>query len=321
MGASADDPILVHVAAMPEDALGQLEKVVRERKPALVIIDTFIRFARLKDINDYAVVSLALEPLLNLARETGSHILLVHHEGKAERPLGDGILGSTGILGTVDTALILKRREGYRTVASIQRYGEDLAETILKLDTQTGCVSEGGTREAEDDALMGDAIMREMGSLTEPADEGAILGLVEGRKRNKEKALRELVAAGKVLRTGRGRKGAPYVYSVSSFLPPSFSREGESPNLVADVTASNNGGKSPSRETPLFDSPSRDSAPGQDTLGGYWEPVAEGIGDGHLPSECRLCKQARYWRSQSGQITCGVCHPPAPGVAAEWLGS
>ena len=72
----------------------------------------------------------ALDPILRIARESGAHVLLVHHAKKGGLGWGgDAILGSTAILGSVDTALILKRGEKYRTLESIQRYGTDLEET------------------------------------------------------------------------------------------------------------------------------------------------------------------------------------------------
>jgi hypothetical protein len=297
----------------------QLEAAAREQKPALIIIDTLIRATRLKDVNDYAAVSLALEPFLTLARETGAHILLVHHMGKVEREGGDGILGSQALFGTVDTALLLKRTDRYRTIKSIQRYGEDLPETVVALDPATGFTSAAGTRDQADEEYFGEGILDELEGRGKPTREDELLGAIEGRKKVKQAALRRLVAEERIQIAGRGVKGDPYVYSVSSFLPPSYSREVESSNLLEDVTASGNGDNSTSRENPLFDSTSRGSAPGQDTLDGSWEPVSSGNGDGQRPSECRLCKQTRYWRSSSGQVTCGTCHPPAPGVAAEWL--
>ena len=54
---------------------------------------TLLRFVRVRDANDYAVVTAALEPLVSLAREAGAHVLAVHHEGKVTRDGGDGIIG------------------------------------------------------------------------------------------------------------------------------------------------------------------------------------------------------------------------------------
>ena len=52
---------------------------------------TLAPMVRVRDANDYAVGTAALEPLVTLARETGAPVLAVHHEGKLTRDGGDGI--------------------------------------------------------------------------------------------------------------------------------------------------------------------------------------------------------------------------------------
>jgi hypothetical protein len=81
---------------------------------------TLLRFVRVRDANDYAVVTAALEPLVTLARETGAHVLAVHHEGKLT---GTAVTASsaTAFFGAVDTALLLRRSEKYRTLSSAIR--------------------------------------------------------------------------------------------------------------------------------------------------------------------------------------------------------
>jgi RecA-family ATPase len=118
MGATGEEEIYIHAATAPADALDKIRALIEEKKPALLIIDPLFRFTRVKDGNDYDQVTQALEPFLALARETGVHVLVVHHLGKGERTGGDAILGSTAILGAVDTSLILKRSERYRTITS-----------------------------------------------------------------------------------------------------------------------------------------------------------------------------------------------------------
>ncbi len=110
--------------------------VVKQIKPTLVIIDPVLRMVRVRDANDYAQVSNALEPLMSIARQHSTHVLLVYHLGKGERAdATDSILGSTAFFAAVDTALIMKRSELYRTLQSRQRYGTDLPETTLEFET------------------------------------------------------------------------------------------------------------------------------------------------------------------------------------------
>jgi hypothetical protein len=215
LGATEDDSIYLLCASAPDDALARLRVEVERRRPVLIIIDPLFRFVRVEDGNDYATMTAALEPLMTLARETGAHVLLVHHLGKGERSDGDNVLGSTAIFGAVDSALLMKRTERYRTLASIQRYGEDMEEITLALDPDTRNVSAGGTRAAaeQDDAarLILEFLAPAVGSVTEAELDDA----VECRTRPRRAALRALVAAGTVARTGRGGKADPFRYGIA----------------------------------------------------------------------------------------------------------
>ena len=73
MGAGDDDPIEFYIARAPEAALEWLRQKAEQRRPKLIAIDTFQRFARLQDLNDYAQVTNALDPLTHLASDCGAH--------------------------------------------------------------------------------------------------------------------------------------------------------------------------------------------------------------------------------------------------------
>jgi predicted ATP-dependent serine protease len=218
MGATGEEEIYLFVASAPADALRQIRAVAEEKKPVLIIIDPLFRLTRVKDGNDYAQVTQALEPLLVLARETGAHVLCVHHAGKGEREGGDSILGSTAIFAAVDTALIMKRSERYRTLSSIQRYGEDLPETVLRFDQTSRTVTLGESKEHEEEARTADAIVDFLKTKEAPVTEAEIDAEVEGRTTRKRKAIRDLVAAGAVERTGKGGKKDPFHYVLAGFM-------------------------------------------------------------------------------------------------------
>ena len=222
MGATPEDSIKVFIAPSPQNGLAQLREATERERPALVIVDPLIKLVRVRDANDYAVVSQALEPLLTLARETGAHVLAVHHLGKGERSGGDAILGSTAIFAAVDTALILKRSEKYRTLSSIQRYGDDLEEITLTLDPETRLVSAGPARKDADEGETARAILDYLGAQSDPVAEQAIHDAVEAKRAVKLRALRRLVAAGQVTRTGTGKRGDSYRYSVSGTQVPAY---------------------------------------------------------------------------------------------------
>jgi hypothetical protein len=237
MNASGDEAIFVHAASAPVDGLEQIRAVAKEKKPALIIIDPLFRFTRVKDGNDYTQVTTALEPLLVLARETGAHVLCVHHAGKSDREGGDSILGSTAIFAAVDTALIIKRSERYRTISSQQRYGEDLPETVLRFDLAARTITLGETKEREEVERIKIAIADFLSGQSEPVAEAEIKPNVEGNNRIKQDALRELVKSNDVERTGSGKKGDAYKFSLSHF---SIYRKSRSEHSQRDSTTRSN---------------------------------------------------------------------------------
>lgn len=232
MGATGDEEIYTYAGGAPVDALKHIFNIATQIKPALIIIDPLFRLARVRDGNDYAQVTQALEPILRLARETGAHVLCIHHASKGERTGGDGVLGSTAILGSVDTSLFMKRYEKYRTIQTIQRYGNDLEETTLHFNCESRTVSIGQTRHDEDLSVLKEAIRDYLTQLEEPIVESEID--VEGRTGLKRKALRALVDEGIVKRGGKGGKGDPYKYSCS--LVPTIYREQENKNPENGIT-------------------------------------------------------------------------------------
>ncbi|MFQ5904123.1 MAG: AAA family ATPase [Candidatus Binatia bacterium] len=229
MGAAPkyEDQIFLFIASSPKDGLIQLREATESKKPALIIVDPLFRFVRVRDANDYAQVMEATEPLQVLAHQTGAHVFTVHHLGKGERSGGDAILGSTAIFAAVDTAMLMKRTERYRTLYSIQRYGIDLEEMTLTLDPETRLVSGGPSRREADERQAAEAIVECLRTKGEPVEEKIIHDSVEGRKAVKQSALRTLVAEGRVKRTGEGKRGSPYLYEVSGFLTPTHIREPE----------------------------------------------------------------------------------------------
>ncbi|MDQ3816468.1 MAG: AAA family ATPase [Acidobacteriota bacterium] len=213
MGAHGSD-ILIHTGRLPDDALAALKDVIAEFDPALVIIDPLSRFVRVIDFNDYAQMARGLEPLIDLARVTGCHILSVHHCGKGEREGGDALLGSTAIFGAIDTALMMKRRDNTRTLHTVQRYGDDMPETVAHLDPETGIVTAGGDLATLQVDERKRAVLEAMGDewLSEPD----VKERVGGNQTLTAKAIRALYDAGELQRTGAGKRGDPYLYAKPS---------------------------------------------------------------------------------------------------------
>lgn len=248
MGARAGDPVHVFIAPSPEDGMAQLRATAEAERPALIVVDPLLRFVRVRDANDYAMVTAALEPLMAIARDTGACVLAVHHMGKGERSGGDAILGSTAIFGAVDTALLLRRSDKYRTLSSTQRYGTDLEEMVVVLDEETRTVQAGTSRAEADEQQAAAAILDYLGTLSEPVEESEIREAVQVQTKMQVRALRTLVTGGEVIREGTGKRGDPYCYSVSCSLVPTYIREQENKKCETAVSARESEGESCSRE-------------------------------------------------------------------------
>jgi hypothetical protein len=218
MGASGPN-LIIHTGATPKDVVAALESAIEEHLPVLTIIDPLSRFIRVSDFSSYGDVTLALEPLIDLARgsKCQPHIMALHHNGKTGdmRDGGDAVLGSTAFFGIVDTLVTMRKRERARTIETVQRYGEDLPETIVHLDPETGIVSSAGDMGCFTLNERKKLILESFGS--EPLSEAAIKELAGGSNKGlTSKAVRALYDEGKLTRSGAGKKGDPFLYQLAS---------------------------------------------------------------------------------------------------------
>ena len=224
MGATGEEPLQLIIGPCPVDAVAKLESAAERERPALIIVDTLQALVRAKDLNDYAVVSRALEPLVRIARHAGAHVLFVHHARKGRMAQdGDSVLGSTAIMGGVDTVILLRRTKSCRSLWTTQRYGEDQEEVVFELDPETRIPSLGGPREAFEEGRLEDAILSALRDAHGPLTEEEIDHRVSGRTGRKRAALRRLVGRKAVVRTGKGVRGARFRYS---FLEAGTSNSG-----------------------------------------------------------------------------------------------
>lgn len=213
MGA-VTDRILIHTGATPESVIEELAAAIEEHGPLLVIIDPLSRVVRVRDYNEYGAMTRGLEPLLDLARRSGCHIMALHHDSKLDRSGGDALLGSTALFGIVDCHIQLKKRDKVRTAATIQRYGTDLPETVLELDMETGIIRSAGDLDSVTLQKVSVQLIGLFGPETH-ITEGEIKEQVQGQNRGViSKALRQLVENGDLRRSGEGRRNSPFVYSL-----------------------------------------------------------------------------------------------------------
>jgi AAA domain len=219
MGVTGEEEIFIHTGPAPGgDALSDLRAAIVGHKASLAVVDPLFKLIRLKDGNDYAEVTRTLEPLMNIARQTGCHILLIHHFGKGDREGGDQILGSTALFASVDTELFMRKREHYRTLTSTQRYGTDLEGLALAFDKDTGLITTSGSVEEVETARALTAISNFMQARDEWVSQSDIReGVEDVRTAVLVRALHQGLEGSDFARAGGGKKGDPYVYQTILF--------------------------------------------------------------------------------------------------------
>jgi putative DNA primase/helicase len=214
MGANGSEPIYVHAASAPADGIDALCDLVRKRHPVVVVIDPLFRLARIRDEKAYAETYAALGPLIDVAREVGTHVMFSHHAGKGMKSDAvDSPLGSTAIGGVVSTLVVLKRNESMHTIQTVQRVGADLPETVLHFDAETHRLSLGGTRFEADRQECEVAIVDFLRDSREPQTQAQIREGVQGKTATIRAALTELVRSRRVSKGGDGTKGKPFLYA------------------------------------------------------------------------------------------------------------
>lgn len=210
-----NEPLYIHFGPAPVEAMREVEPLIKETGAKFLVIDILQKFCRVKDLNDYAQVTRTLEPLMASGRKLDCQISLTHHAGKADREDGDDILGSTGLLGGVDTSIHIKKRtKESRIFSTIQRYGADVLQTVIAL--KDGCLVMEGSRE---EVEIGETAPLILVALEEgPLAEKDVWGKVGKDHSRVSSALRKLVEQKAVIRTGTGKRGDPFIYEKDSLL-------------------------------------------------------------------------------------------------------
>ncbi|HUV69758.1 MAG TPA: bifunctional DNA primase/polymerase [Terracidiphilus sp.] len=231
LGADGSEDILLADAGTALDVV----TILWERKPVLLVVDPLFRLLSVKDEKAYAEMYGALGPLIDAARETGTHICCLHHSSKlAKSEAIDAPLGSTALGGAVSTLIVMRRTETYRTLQTVQRIGEDLPETVLQFDPASKRLALGGSRELEEVHSVGEEILAALGSGVMTAQE--LAETVEARTTFQRRALREMTESGQIQREGTGKRGDPYRYTKGCSAFPALAKNNGNKKLFGAVS-------------------------------------------------------------------------------------
>src|SRR6266576_1475437 len=249
-----EELIHVHTGKAPDsskDGIAALAVAIALYQPMLVIVDPVLKLVRVKDSSDYAELTRELEPVIELARNTGCHIAVTHHLGKMVRDGGDDVLGSTAIFGAVDTLVIERKsqKDGTRVLHTVQRYGKDLPETTIPLDEITGRIGLGSTI-SDIQMLEAQKAVIELLRDSDGLDQQTVRKESGVGSQHAHQALMRLHKDRLVERTGLGRPGDPYRYRLAVEAaegsgPVVFSTSSEKPlNQTNQVSTQSQNGSS-----------------------------------------------------------------------------
>lgn len=213
-----------------------LEREIGRLGLEFVVVDHLQNLLKVRDSSDYSAVSNAIAPFSAVAKRTGCHLMLLHHQGKTERQGEIDVMGSEAYRAATDALLELKardsgdsRRHFFRAVG---RGGVELAQIRIVVDLASGEATAVDAREADvtdgiraittfmstrDDWVTQEEIRKEAG--------GRIAGLV--------RALYEGVERKVFDRAGGGKRGDAHVYQLAGFScshPYTGTREQETEN-------------------------------------------------------------------------------------------
>jgi hypothetical protein len=212
---SADqiDSIHVHTGPLTDsaDTLHLLQDYIRQHSIVLVIFDTLNAFWSVSEENDAGAVTQAIKPLLQLARDSGAAVLLIHHARKSEGEHGDEIRGSGALFSLLDVALILKRHdvETQRRLVTISRYAESPPELLLEL-REHGYVSLGDPAASSKAARLAKMV----DALTDTPLDAKALAVKAGLSQKSAYTLLDLLhQQGRAVKGGTGKKNDPFVFS------------------------------------------------------------------------------------------------------------
>jgi hypothetical protein len=249
LGVHRDDPIVLQEQSPLPGHLDAMFAKIRERHPTLVIIDHMQLALQIPKMNDIGIVTLTLQPFIEVSRETGTAFLFLAHarkgqQGGPEEDAIDALAGAGSFGGACDTYILLRKARGgatgsYRTIQTEQRIGDSLTPTILQFDKTSGLLRFAGdvalhrTQELVEELF---TALEEANLHNERPTEAAWLARVQGRRDAKLAAKMTLLKAQRIIREGEGTKGDPFIYVVaapsSGAMPVPASSHGREPALL-----------------------------------------------------------------------------------------
>lgn len=205
-GADDDDLFIIEE---PPDTVEDFEQIVREIKPAVVVVDVLHRWwlGKVLNENDSAQVNAFLTPRIRVARTWDVALVLLHHTDKG----GWRYRGSSDIGASVDIRGILKSRATVRPA-----HGEEEEERIDDGRRTLTVIGRAGIR--ANLALSFDGTRYSLGSAPLPLPERILRKLEDGRASVNQLVQMLNKRRGDVLEAIRRLRSEGYVADVKSLI-------------------------------------------------------------------------------------------------------
>ena len=154
-----------------------------------------------------------------------------------------------GLRGLLPYAVSTQQRQVGRILENMHRKTSEQTELLVDTHVHTH-YSDGlaGVPRIEADlAEAGRLILDVLARAKEPMTEAELDGAIEFRRQAWKRALRDLVAAGRVIRAGRGGKAEPFRYSGSHSIPGNQGTRTLFPDLRSEDHSEDSGSRVPHR--------------------------------------------------------------------------
>lgn len=190
-----------------ERDLHRLRAVVEKYKPRLLVLDPFVRLARV-DENSAADVSAVLASLRAIQRDYDVAVLLVHHARKspAAHP-NQALRGSSDFAAWSDSNLYLTRRHQRLTLSIEHRSAPSPDPLQLRLQTEPAphlVLADGVPEIPSADDPLHEAILHRLSRSNRPLSTNDLRDLLRRRKADVVRALHDLQALQRISRDDRG---------------------------------------------------------------------------------------------------------------------
>lgn len=211
-----------------------LAAVVEQFKPAVLVLDPLRELHRRKE-NDADEMAEVLRPLRQLAHETDTAIVLIHHRNKYATDPSLASRGSSAIVGGVDQIITMElsgEDEGgdlnpHRTL-TIQVEGRYGPRQRIQAQLRPGLRWLPVAQRVVEDLAVPGRVWRHLELTGHKLTADQLAVAVNASKGATQNALTELVKAGHVRRLGMGSKGNAYQYVASAYAEDSSSNASHS---------------------------------------------------------------------------------------------